>query len=257
MVCREFPDNSVVCHARRLAKLPQDNFVSGRCSASTVGPNAPFLPRHLQRGLVLLQRAVARHELLERRDATQLPYEPFADPSRAAHEEFGDLLAEGLYALIGEASDPELGYDRLIERADWQFWYDSIGARHDQLTEITGELRAVDKPEVRSARRSLEAAGRQLQFIRPDTCVAFLRAWQEDLKVWNTYCQRLGGSGATRRGSGPSRTSRVAERRSGICTRDPSTDGVAIAAAQHAQPVSGRDMRLSRYVVPGQRLRVT
>jgi hypothetical protein len=29
MVCREFPDNSVVCHARRLAGLPKGNSVTG------------------------------------------------------------------------------------------------------------------------------------------------------------------------------------------------------------------------------------
>jgi hypothetical protein len=42
MVCREFPDNSVVCHARRLAKLPQDNFVSG--SVLGVHCGDPTLP---------------------------------------------------------------------------------------------------------------------------------------------------------------------------------------------------------------------
>ena len=35
-----------------------------------------------------------------RRKVTQLAYNPFADPQRAAWQEFGDVLAEGLYALL-------------------------------------------------------------------------------------------------------------------------------------------------------------
>ena len=54
MVVRRFPDNSVVCHARRLAGLAQDVFVTGavlgvHCNSLPLS----FFPGHLQRGLVL------------------------------------------------------------------------------------------------------------------------------------------------------------------------------------------------------------
>lgn len=36
---------------------------------------------------------------------SQLEYQPFGHPGRAASEEFGDLIAEGLYRLIHEGAD--------------------------------------------------------------------------------------------------------------------------------------------------------
>ncbi len=113
MVCREFPDNSVVCHARRLANLPQDNFVSGSVLGVHCGDlPLPFFPDVYNEDWFFFSKAVARHDLFSVGVTTQARYEPFADPRRASHEEFGDLLAEGLYALIGDINDPSLPYHR-------------------------------------------------------------------------------------------------------------------------------------------------
>ena len=138
MVCREFPDNSVVCHARRLAGLPQDNFVSG----SVLGVNCddlplPFFPDIYNEDWFFFSKAVARHELANVGDATQAPYKPFADPQRARHEEFGDLLAEGLYSLIGEIIDrPSIAgaitASSELRRAE-SFWSAFTGARRESL----------------------------------------------------------------------------------------------------------------------------
>ena len=47
--------------------------------------------------------------------AEQVPYDPFADPQRAAGQEFGDVIAEGLYALLHSG----LG----SEAASEEYWY--------------------------------------------------------------------------------------------------------------------------------------
>ena len=101
MVCRKFPDNSVFCHARRLAKLPQDVFVTG----AVLGVNCtdlplPFFPDIYNEDWFFFAEAAARHRLPRSGEARQAEYDPFDDPARAHHEEFGDLLAEGLYSLI-------------------------------------------------------------------------------------------------------------------------------------------------------------
>ena len=49
--------------------------------------------------------------------AVQAEYDPFANPERARREEFGDLLAEGLYALIGE-KDPSRAVRRATSRSN-------------------------------------------------------------------------------------------------------------------------------------------
>ena len=130
MVCRDFPDNSVVCHARRLAGFPQDNFVSG----SVLGVNCddlpfPFFPDIYNEDWFFFSKAVARLELANVGDAAQRPYKPFADPERARHEEFGDLLAEGLFSLIGEVLDRPVDEEEDDESIDYRELFEFVHGR--------------------------------------------------------------------------------------------------------------------------------
>jgi hypothetical protein len=208
MVCRDFPDNSVVCHARRLAKLPQDNFVSGSMLGVHCGdPALPFFPDVYNEDWFFFSRAVARHDLLSVGVATQAPYEPFADPRRAAHEEFGDLLAEGLYALIGDLGDPKLAYHRQLRLARGAYWKDFLDARREGLNFTREHLKRFGAVlhgggVADHALGSLEAAEHQLDQITPDLCDAFLDAWQDDLVDWETLCLRTGYVGGMRESMG-------------------------------------------------------
>jgi hypothetical protein len=205
MVCRDYPDNSVFCHARRLAKRPQGNFVSG----SVLGVHCsdlplPFFPDIYNEDWFFFSRDVARQSLPYVGDATQAPYEPFADPNRARHQEFGDLLAEGLYSLIGDINDPALPYHRLLSCATGSFWRAFINARHSDLLETRRRLERfgnVDGDDlVAQALRSLEAAeGQLLKVITADTCTDFLAAWQEDLAAWEKITEGTSNVGGVTR----------------------------------------------------------
>jgi hypothetical protein len=46
--------------------------------------------------------------------------------------------------------------------------------------------------------RSLAAAKDQLRKISPDTCTAFLKAWQQDMDDWERFCRGLNAVGSTR-----------------------------------------------------------
>jgi hypothetical protein len=102
--CAFFPDNSVVHHARRdFLGLRQDAFLTGAAllvrSDQWDPPGFPpiynedwlFLFEPINEGLVLLGP-----------DIEQLAYDPYLTPARARHEEFGDVLGEGLYHLLHE-----------------------------------------------------------------------------------------------------------------------------------------------------------
>jgi hypothetical protein len=66
--------------------------------------------------------------------ASQLTYNPYARPDRARREEFGDLLAEGLFALMGHV-DPSVRFGELLRAADESYWSRFIEARHNLITE--------------------------------------------------------------------------------------------------------------------------
>ncbi len=208
MVCRDYPDNSVVCHARRLAGLPQDNFVSGsvlgvRCGDLTL----PFFPDIYNEDWFFFSKAVARHDLFSVGVATQTPYEPFADRRRASHEEFGDLLAEGLYALIGDIGDPSLPYHSQLRYARGTFWEAFLNARREGLRVTRDRLErfgahADGDCEPDAALRSLHAAEERLDEITRDLCDDFLDAWQDDLDDWEALCVRTSNVGSAREAMG-------------------------------------------------------
>ena len=100
MIVRDYPDNSVVCHARRAAGLPQDVFLTGAVLGVHCN-NLPlsFFPDIYNEDWFFFAREAASRQLRGVGQATQLEYNPYASPDRARREEFGDLLAEGLFAL--------------------------------------------------------------------------------------------------------------------------------------------------------------
>jgi hypothetical protein len=120
-----------------------------------------------------------------------MKYDPYASPDRARQEEFGDLLAEGLYALIGEG-DTDVPFAERLEAATATYWSRFIHSRRavlaETMTVLDGYLaRDPANHRVVSALASLQAAESQLKTITADVCVNFLKAWRADLAEWQTF----------------------------------------------------------------------
>ena len=202
LTCRDFPDNSVVCHARRLAGFRQDTFVSG----SALGVNCndqpiPFFPSQYNEDWFFFSSLAAERNLGFAGSAIQAPYDPYADPNRAREEEFGDLLAEGLYTLF-EQQRAEMKYSRRLDEADETYWEKFIEARRNMigLTALSLEVAveyAHDVDRCAAALRSLDAAQQQLSRLSPGICADFVDAWASDLLDWQHATQRLSSAGRT------------------------------------------------------------
>jgi hypothetical protein len=202
MVVREFPDNSVVCHARRLARFGQDVFVTGAVlGIHCNGFPLSFFPDIYNEDWFFFAEKAASRRLPSVGNATQTEYDPFQNPDRARCEEFGDLLAEGLYTLIG--GNPAVSLDEQLEAATGAYWSEFIDARRRVLTE-TIEVLADDLDRYPANQRalcalaSLGAAESQLNTITSDLCVGFLQAWQQDLADWHRFCSSVNTVGNTR-----------------------------------------------------------
>lgn len=203
MVVYEHPDNSVVCHARRLAGLFQDVFVSGavlgvHCNSLPLS----FFPDIYNEDWFFFAREAATRRLPRVGKARQAEYDPFATPDRASQEEFGDLLAEGLFALFGDAG-PSMPLDEQLRGATATYWSRFIEARREVLTETKTSLchfleGDVDNASVSCALASLAAAESQLDRIKPDLCVSFLHEWRDDLDDWQEFSSGVNNMGSTR-----------------------------------------------------------
>lgn len=173
----EFPDNSIVCHANRMTGGSQDVSVSGAALAVNCESDIGFFPDIYNEDWLFFFDAASEGKLGNSYlNATQLYYYPFANADRAAWQEFGDVLAEGLYALL------HLGMDTV--HATSVYWSLFREARRDFL-EAT-HSRAQDAPlDIRhEITASLQSALKCLTGIDPDLLAHYVDAWRQDLEDW-------------------------------------------------------------------------
>ena len=185
LIPKEFPDNSVVCHAHRLGGGKQDVFAS----ASGIGVNCErdeqaFFPNVYNEDWFFFADEAAGHRIAKVGESRQRKYNPYDDPRRAAREEFGDLLAEGLYA--------RLDLNEEIRDVDTDYWREFIKRREEFHQSVAGALGHTRHwYKAFRARRSVRAAQDQLARITPELCQKFVRLWQDDREKWRSYLAGL------------------------------------------------------------------
>jgi len=177
MSVQKYPDNSVVCHARREVGEFQGVFVSGSALAVDCRVPFDFFPDLYNEDWLFFYRDAAEESLATGGSlAEQLAYDPFADPQRAAGQEFGDVIAEGLYALLHSGLGPE--------SADEEYWNRFLEQRSSVLDGVS-KLLPNARSELRGEISKAIAAARQvLREITATMCVDYVAAWQEDLERW-------------------------------------------------------------------------
>lgn len=173
----DFPDNSVVCHAHRQTGAFQDVFISGSALAVHCTEPVAFFPEiYNEDWFFFYHDAEARRLGWSGGEATQLRYDPFANPQRAAGQEFGDVLAEGLYGLLHYRIN-ELG----AVRAYWGHFLDS---RMRFLEAIISRSKNVEPSLRQKIVTSVETAITRSRQIQPWMCEHYVKLWTQDLDAW-------------------------------------------------------------------------
>ena len=174
----DFPDNSVVCHARRAIGEFQDVFISGSALAVDCTVPFAFFPDTYNEDWLFFHQDVAESKLgSSGYTATQLRYDPFADPMRAANEEFGDVIAEGLYALLDQGLGTEYASTR-------QYWQQFMSARKELLDDIIERSDKAPRVVRENMKHAVNIARKCLAEIQPEMCVEYIAVWQNDLQRW-------------------------------------------------------------------------
>ena len=173
----DFPDNSIVCHANRYTGGSQGVFVSGAALAVDCKSDIGFFPDiYNEDWLFMFDYASAGKLANSSLQATQLCYYPFAKAGRAAWQEFGDVIAEGLYTLL------HLGLD--VAHATRAYWGDFLEARRSFLEAILTRLPNAYPEMHDEIQMSVQQAEKCLQTIKPDLCERYVQAWRYDLADW-------------------------------------------------------------------------
>jgi hypothetical protein len=185
LTVRGYPDNSVVCHAYREAGGAQDTFVGGGALAVHTRNMSSFFPAIYNEDWFFLLGGEKLRPTAATGVAIQKPYDPFAEDRRARMEEFGDLLAEGLFWLLDEG--------RSLRDADLAYWTRYLEIRNNFILETVEMVRSSDGLSERKSRMlsSLKAARGRSQYIRPEWCEDYIRNWRTDRKIWRQHVERI------------------------------------------------------------------
>jgi hypothetical protein len=191
---RDFPDNSVVHHARRdVLGLEQDVFMSGAALLTRVESwEPPGFPPIYNEDWLFLFEPLARREVVRGPDVGQRHFDPFEDPMRARHEEVGDVLAEGLFHLLHVGAPVDVA-------RHGRYWRSVHAKRTKLLLRITAELRrglalvATEVEHTRLTRRltAIDESRRQLMRATPESLADFVRCWRHDEQLWREYLAGL------------------------------------------------------------------
>ncbi|HST82316.1 MAG TPA: hypothetical protein VLL08_11320 [Kineosporiaceae bacterium] len=196
----DFPDNSVVCHALRTVTRPwdallgrrQDVFIGAGALLVDLTEQMPFFPPVYNEDWLFWHDFVVRRQVGCLGSVRQLEFNPFLDPQRATGEEFGDVLAEGLYELVHQGRSVLVGC--LPEH-----WREVIRHRQEMLDGIERRLwkrrqrrtRTQDGYEIASVLRSVAAAREALNRLSPEVLAEFVAAWRYDQFHWNARLHLL------------------------------------------------------------------
>lgn len=182
---RDWPDNSVACHANRLGGGDQDVFVGGSALlVDMTSDDTGHFPLIYNEDWLFLFDALRAGRVRRAGSVQQLPYDPFGDPRRGADEEFGEIIAEGLVAHLEDG-----GADVPLDPA---YWAGFVRRRAAFLAAATQRLRSrPPHPRHRAALRALETASGRCAEIKPLHCLRFLRGWRADREAWLRQMDRV------------------------------------------------------------------
>jgi hypothetical protein len=172
------PDNSVVCHAIRDAGQKQDTFIGGGALAVGEAAFSSFFPNVYNEDWFFMLDGMRLRPSASTGTAVQKPYDPYRDARRARSEELGDTLAEGVFGLF----DSHLG----LAHASKAYWRDFLADRRRIIRDTIKLVQASPIEAGQQARMidALRAAIGRSELIKPELCVRYLRAWQEDCVRW-------------------------------------------------------------------------
>ena len=192
-----FPDNSVPCHAYRLAGGRQDTFIGGGALLVRLGEGLPHFPRAYNEDWLFLFPLLARRRNLVRLAGLlrQMPFDPFHSPLDARRQEGGDVLAEGLYRLlhrrhpVSQARTQDYWRGVLVMRRKWL-----LAVRTTLVGQLAdGTFGPGGRDEVARACAALDAVLTMEGVAEewPDRLAGWVDQWLTDGRTWARYLRRL------------------------------------------------------------------
>jgi hypothetical protein len=179
----DFPDNSVVRHAQRLTGVDPGVWLSGGALAVNLMDNGGFFPNIYNEDWFFLYDSPSTRYAVA--DAKQQPYDPFCNSVRAASEEFGDTIAEGIVRMRASGLD--------CSAANEADWHGILAERQRLIDDLQSWLKVSDvaEPLRGMALKALMIARTRHENITAKACHGYIEAWRRDVALWQDRLERL------------------------------------------------------------------
>ena len=196
-----FPDNSMVCHAYRLAGAEQSTFIGAGALAVRVAEHTPHFPLVYNEDWLFMLPLMLRQEVALARagSLTQDRFDPFARPGDAVKQEFGDVLGEGLFRLVHLGMDISAAQTRGYWRTVLRIRAELIERTADRLarglgrrcpaTQLVEAVQALHEASASYCRPIAGPTGIEVPWI--DALASWVVAWRHDSLTWSNYLGEL------------------------------------------------------------------
>jgi hypothetical protein len=180
-----YADNSVVCHANRDTGGVQGTFVGAGAMLFRSEMATSLFPDVYNEDWFFLINNLRLVDIGVHGTFAQAQFDPYSNRMRAGGEEFGDFLAEGIFALFDEGLT--------VREANLLFWKRFLPVRAELIETILRRLPGAPMSVFRrnQVQAALWAARTSLDQISPGLCVEFLAAWRADRARWRIWAERL------------------------------------------------------------------
>ena len=161
-----FPDTSVIGHIEQKYGEPYYPFLSGNflfIKSDNIKSYFPLIYNEDWLFMIpyILKKKIPAIDLIYQKE-----YNPYEDISRIKFQEFGEVIAEGLFELIYRQK-----YD---DRYKERFWNEYLAYRKSYVTEL---LDISEKPYIPFIKESLDLNGK----IKPNQCINFIHDFEQDI----------------------------------------------------------------------------
>ena len=162
----DFPDTSAIGHVEIESGEPVSTFLSGSCLFVRADGDVGFFPPIYNEDWLFMIPHIAQGSVCSLGNVWQKPYDPFANPSVGLFQEFGEIIADSLFALLAS--------NRYPERLNPRVWRKLLSLRRDWLTELSASTS-------NSRHRTIvEVARAKCAEITEADCVLFVSDWESD-----------------------------------------------------------------------------
>jgi hypothetical protein len=170
----EFPDLSIIYHLEQLYSDEIHPLLSGSFLFLRPNDTLSFFPKIYNEDWLFMIPHISSKTICSFGSITQVPYDPFENLRKVAFQEFGDIIAEGLYSLLSTNQ-----FDIRYHTAVWK----SFILERRQLLQFL-KKKIVDKRYLRILETALE-----INFaLNAGDCIAFVEKWESDLITWQSFC---------------------------------------------------------------------